>query len=226
MDKITEIIILAISVAIVAVAITYVFNLQSTGKDALNQGNEQIVEGIAAMTSGQWDMYDGSTQSGETVIRVINSTFSDVNIEVLVCTKDGANLVYNLSPTIYGVTSKGTGSMTINGKNYTTELFKLNTNVNDPDPLSNIPAEDANGSDFTVDNGAVIARAFTQDFVTNAGWASDPTKSEYTNIMTGSGYNVVAPMSNPGYIAPTAYFTSSVQKDINNQVRRITFVQK
>lgn len=89
MDKVTDIIIMAVVILIVVFVITKAYSILSVGKDASNKAADDLTNSMAKFSTSQYDVYDGTIQSGRSVIDEINYTFSDNTIEILVCTKDG-----------------------------------------------------------------------------------------------------------------------------------------
>ena len=185
----TKLLIIGVSVLVVVIIIGVVVNLTSEGKDSFNTGNDQLVDQAASLSTGKYDIYDNSIQAGDGVIRMINETFGEVNIEVLVCTKDGNNYIYNKP------------------------LTKADGKLIDSDSLDGMPTYDATGKPFSK------ADAGTGKTTASITKASD-------KLMCSTGYDSSADVSTAGYISTTSTYTCTVQKDVNGNVRRLTFVQK
>lgn len=226
MENSTKIIMLAVAIIIVVVIISFTMNIVNIGKDTFNSSNEQLVDNISQMASSQYDVYNNTSQTGEGVIRMINTTFDDVNVEVLVCTKDGYNMVYNKEgQNIYGLKAASNGNAQTAAYGQT---YNLDTDPSAAEALSNIAPKDAKGNDFsdTSTSGAKVQLAPVKGNQIAKSATSPGASGDHEPVATSNGYNVVAPMGTPGYITTASYFTCTVQKDINNQVRRITYVQQ
>lgn len=221
MSNVTKLIMLAIGVLITSVVVSYAISVQQTGKDTMNTGTDQLGESISALSNSKYDVYEGTSQVGKSVVRILNDVYNDPNIEVLVCTKDGYNFVYNTAATpIFGASTSNAGA---NGTaSYDTAsnygALYLVCNPNDNQLLTNLPQYDAKGLPFTGTSGtiAVVQKAPVTGHVIGT---SNP-------VATVNGYNSTVEKTDPGYISMSSYYSCSVQYDINNEPRRITFIQR
>lgn len=228
MSAVEKIIIFAVGLIFVVIFISNASNTMNTGKDAANSGNDSLTQTVSSISASQYDVYNGSTQTGQSVIKLINSTFTTDSVEILVCTKDGCNYVYNKANTpIFGAITQFSntgGNASTSGQTdpydtaSNTQKCYLVTNTENNQFLSNIAQYDAKGRAFDCISGNQGAVATVQKVPVT-------TNSSKTTC-TASGYNSAAPMTASGFISTSAYFTGSVQKDINGDVRRVTFVQK
>ena len=196
----TKLIYVAVAVIVLVVVVVAVFRIQNTGKETFNSSSDQLTDQLTSQTTGRFDIYNNSKQSGDAVIRIINETFNNNNIEVVVCTKDGSDFVYNKQAFDSGKvitksdTAKGEAAVT----------------------LSNLPTEDAKGKKFSAadgNSGGIVTLAVAP-------------KSGDDQLMCSTGYYASAKMTAPGYITGTSTYICTVQKDDNGEVRRLTFVQK
>lgn len=230
MDKVTDIIIMAVVILIVVFVITKAYSILSVGKDASNKAADDLTNSMAKFSTSQYDVYDGTIQSGRSVIDEINYTFSDNTIEILVCTKDGVNYVYNKANTpIFGALKSfsttggedsGSGSLDSYDDATNTSACYLVTNPNNNQFLSGIPQSDAVGKAFScIDAARQTSTATVQK-------ATIYSATNITGVCTSSGYNASLGISSKGFISTSATFKGSVQRDVNGDVRRITFVQQ
>lgn len=165
------------------------FYLLNKGQDTFSSSNAELTNTLSSVSSGQYDAYDGTSDSGEGVRRMINDLFTNEDIEVLVCCKDGSDYVYNA----------------VNVGKSTATVLSLNS-------LTGMPTYDAAGKAFSTEDASGSGVA------TIAGAPSA--------LMCSTGYDDGASVNTTGYISETAIFVCSVQKDINGNVRRLTYVQK
>lgn len=189
----TKLVLIAVGVIAVVIIVAAIFAIVNTGKETFNSNNDQLVDQLAGASTGKYDILDGAKQSGDGVIRVIDQTFAEREIEVLVCEKDGTNFVYN---------KRNLGAT---GNAYAVPLEELK---------SGVPTTDACGNQFivsTASDGKITTKVIIQ--------------GAPAVLMCNNGYDSTAPVSTPGYIATTSSYTGSVQKDVNGNVRRITFIQ-
>lgn len=91
----TKILLIAAAVLVAVIIVSATFKLSSQGEDAFASGDAELVDTISDMSTGKYDIYDKSSETGEGVIGMITKVFNDETIEVLVCCKDGSNFVYN-----------------------------------------------------------------------------------------------------------------------------------
>lgn len=177
------------AVLVTVLLIGVIVTVASEGKDTFSTGNDQLVDQTSSLSTGKYDINNNSVQAGGSVIQMINSTFREENLEVLVCTKDGNNYVYN------------------------SVLLDAKGKIISTDSLTGMPTYDATGKPFNK------ADAGTGKSVAAITKASD-------KLMCSTGYDSSADVSTAGYIASTSIFNCTVQKDVNGNVRRLTYVQK
>lgn len=233
MSNALKIVLGAVGVIVAVILITYIMNLVNTGKDTFNKGTDGLASSLSQLDSSQYAAYDGGVSTGTLIKQLINQTFSDGNIEILVCTADGYNLVYNTNGyAIFGAATTATNASS-DGSSLTYDdatgcsarylVFAQNATQ----LLSNLPQYDAKGKPFEAQTGqnttAVVHKAPSSVAEATSLFGSG---DGYTYLELATGYNSAAKMLNPGYISDSAHFNSSIQKDINGDVRRITFVQR
>ena len=101
------------------------------------------------------------------------------------------------------------------GSNYvynSVNVGKATATVLSLSSLTGMPTYDASGKAFAVEDATEGSAAVI---------AGAPS-----TLMCSTGYDVSADVNTTGYISRTATFVCSVQKDINGNVRRLTYVQK
>lgn len=196
----TKIVMIAVSVLVLAVIVGAIVTVMKQGQNAFKSGESTLTDQLSDLNTSKYDVYDGLPMDGSSVVDLINNTFDDPEIECVVCTKDGSNLVYNctLVPDENGNVS---GYVISNGVDGT-------AGTDDDEKLSNVPTYDA------------LHKAFAE-----AGGDANPL-TPATDLMVVTGYDVTTSVSKPGYISTTANFDVTVQKNVNGTVRRITFVQQ
>lgn len=186
---------MGVGLLITVIVITAAISITNKGKSIFNQGNDGLTSAVANLSSTQYDLYDGSRLLGSEVISLINTTVRDKNIEILVCTKDGKNYVYN------------TNGITIFGATNGVLVFDESSN----NFLTGLVVTDATGKSFQSGDAKV---------------STAPYGTDTSSLITSSGYNTSVDMLTSGYISSSSFFSSSIQKDVNGSVRRITCVQQ
>lgn len=186
----------------------------------IKKGTSQL--GIIAGDLDDTDkqIYDGMSLLGNDVISAISKYWEDDTCEIVVCTKDGANVAYNY------------------GSNITTPFNEDLTGVPTTDavglPFSGKAAEDcsAAGADQPASAVAAEGKAANHAKICNALTTISGTvtnsegATENVYLATSTGYNGTVSMGSNGYISGNSQFIGSIQKDGNGNIRRITFVQK
>lgn len=215
MSNATKLILGALALIITAILVSYTMKVANTGKDLFDRGQAQLSDSLESLPSSQYATLDGSVQTGSEVIRVINSTIHDDSIEVLVCTADGQNFVYNRAgKAIYGTTDA-------DGDNYSSEFVTvLDTTAGNY--LSGQAQYDAQGKAFA--GGGTGTQAKIRRATRSGHVLSGESDNSFTCI--DSGYNSSVPMDSLGYIAANASFDCTMQADLNGETRRLTFVQR
>lgn len=190
MSRGNKIIEIAAGVLILVILLGIGFGITKKGQDTYSSANAEMTNSLSAMTTSQYDSYNGTSETGEGVRRTISELFDNEDIEVLVSCKDGSNYVYNA-----------------------VNLGKSTATVIALDALTGMPTYDAAGNAFAKADVTTSSKAAT---ISGAPAA----------LMCSTGYNTNASVNATGYISATATFECSVQKDINGNVRRLTYVQK
>lgn len=135
-----KIILLAVALIICAGIVAAVMVVYNMGQNALKSGQQTLTDQLAELSASKYDTYDGMSLDGNSVVQLINSTFDDTEIEAVVCTKDGNNLVYNT--TLFDTT----GYIISSGADGT-------AGTDDDEALSNKPTYDALHKTFAEDGG-------------------------------------------------------------------------
>lgn len=201
-----KIIYVAVPIIVLVIVVAAVMTVARTGKTTFSDANSDLTSSLGSMSTGAYDLYDGAEVNGGTVIDVINETWKDQNVEVLVSTKDPAtpgtavNIVYNRDGA--GTTPTGDASWRQGAEPVDSEL-------------QNTPATLAGGLAM---GNATINVCKKYGATTAEG---DTLGTAYSN-----GYYKNPNASTPGFISQSTLFVGSVQTDTNGDVRRITFVQK
>ncbi len=190
MNRSLKILEIAGAVLILVIFLGLAFGLVKKGQDTYAPANAELTSSLSSMKTSQYDSYNGTSETGEGVQRVINELFSNEDIEVLVCCKDGSNYVYN----------------SINVGKSTATVISLKS-------LSGMPTYDATGLPFNSTDST-------------DGKGSAKISGAPATLMCSTGYDTSASVNTTGYIASTATYLCSVQKDINGNVRRLTYIQK
>lgn len=190
MSRGNKIIEIAAGVLILVILLGIGFGITKKGQDTYSSANAEMTNSLSAMTTSQYDSYDGTSETGEGVRRTISELFDNEDIEVLVSCKDGSNYVYNA----------------INLGKSTATVIAL-------DALTGMPTYDAAGNAFAKADVAASGKAAT-------------ISGAPATLMCSTGYNTSASVNTIGYVSATATFECSVQKDVNGNVRRLTYIQK
>lgn len=93
---------IAAAILITVVILSVGFTILSIGRSTWDSGNKELSQTLDDMTVSKFDIYDGATVLGSQVIDVINDTYADKNIEVVVKTNDGKITWYNTADVIFG----------------------------------------------------------------------------------------------------------------------------
>lgn len=232
MSRVIKIVEFAVVVILFVILVNQAMTYYGIGKDANKKGSEGLASALEQLDSSTFDTYDGMTVNGNIVRQLINQTFSNANVEVLVCTSDGNNLVYNLenSP-IFGAATQAT-SASDSGASLSYDSPNTNNKVylvfaqDATQILSNLPQYDARGLPFEKQAGATTTTAQVCKAPATTSEAETILGTGTTPLELQTGYNSAAKMSNPGYISDSAFYSCSVQKDVNGDARRITFIQR
>ena len=191
-----KIIYVAVPIIVLVIVVAAVMTVARTGKTTFSDANSDLTSSLGSMSTGAYDLYDGAEVNGGTVIDVINETWKEQNVEVLVSTKSptssgtAVNIVYNrdaagATPAPDGTWANGAAAVTVE--------------------LQNKPATLASNTKM---EGATITPCVKNE-------------TAYCN-----GYYKNSNASIEGFISQSTIFEGSVQTDTNGDVRRITFVQK
>lgn len=204
------------------------------GSSLINNGLGQANNLTKEFSDVDKQKYEKLTLTGDSVISAITTYWEDPTCEIVVCTLDGINAVYNMKST------DGSYSVPFT------------------DDIGGMPAADAKGrvfpTDATISSLADFTKATPKDstkfpgdvydasvvgahvvsgnpspnavIVDAAKIIQNPGTDAEKVLATDKGYNALVSVGSGGYISNTSTFVGSVQKDANGVIRRITFVQK
>lgn len=147
------------------------FATYNNSNDTYKQSTQQISNLNSEFTDADKSIYDGVTETGSAVIRVISKFWEDDTVEVLVCTVDGKDLIYSKRAYDMAVGNAASGS-------YVT-----------PTLVSGLPATDCNGKSFDsessdkVDLKIAVSTAYSGGYnksltAATAGYISDTASFE------------------------------------------------
>lgn len=197
-------------ILIVVAIIGTVFMIYKLGMFYVSKGTSQISSTLSGFDDSSKQVYDGMSVSGNEVISVINNYWKDEDMQIMVCTKDGADYVYTTMD----------------------ETLRW-LDPDDDDALVGYPVQDANGYYFnTPETGGsgtkakicVVSDKPTETDYT-AGSQTGNRSGDYKKLRTKAGYNDSVAPGTLGYISKSGNYTGSVQKDSTGAVKQITFVQ-
>lgn len=224
---------LLIAVMIVGI----LFSIYKVGVGFSNKGLSQAANLSKSFDDVEKQKYAGMTLTGDSVVQVIQDFWEDTTCEVVVCTLDGVNAVYNKESTdgTYKVPCDDvlTGMPTTDSRG---RAFPADISVKDTSKLTATAFvnEDAkattNGVTYNVTD--VAAYNITDGNPSGPAVIVDAAQlvqnPDSTHVVLGAknGYNNATTLGSGGYISASSSFEGSVQKDANGKIRRITFVQK
>lgn len=176
--------------------ISAVFLLYTISMRWITKGTSQIGTTMSGLDDTNKSIYDNMTISGKEVISVINTYYNDQDMQIMVCTKDGTNIIYTTAP----------------------QRLQHTDPTDTNDPWTGYPTADCRGNFFlppetggSASNMAVIKLCS----------ADANTKK----LITQAGYNSTVDPSVPGYILESGKFMGSIQKNSNGTVKQITFLE-
>lgn len=240
MIDVGQIIIAAVGLLLAVLFVSALVMAANQGLGLFNKGLSQSTKLVADFDDIDKQKYDGMTVMGDQVVEVIKNFWDDPTCEVLVCTLDGVNAVYNVESSdgtyTVPISEVLTGMPTADSKG---RVFPTDATIYDiasvgvsassytnPDTqstaLGGVTYDVATFAQHNITNGAVSGQARIAD-------AAALVQSPGTNnlvLATLSGYNTLCTVGSGGYISTSAPFVGSVQKDANGVIRRITFVQQ
>lgn len=173
---------------------------------------------------------------GDSVIEVIADYWEDPTCEVVVCTLDGVNAVYNKESADgtyqvpFNEQLSGVPTADCKGRTFTSDPTGwalpssiASSQVNQADGTTRMAYDVSAVSAVNVDASSGKATG-TAPLVDAAQLVQNPGGSNVI-LATENGYNGLVTVGSGGYISNSASFTGSVQKDANGAIRRITFIQ-
>lgn len=178
--------------------------------------------------------YDKMTLTGDGVVSAIATFWEDPTCEVVVCTLDGVNAVYNMesSDGSYAVPFNEVlgGMPTSDSRN---RAFPQDISINDLKGITKSSYKNADVGNCDTYDVSVIGehnisggKANGNAIIVDAAKLVQGPGSINRCLATPTGYNSLLQVGSGGYISSSATFKGSIQKDSNGIVRRITFVQQ
>ena len=226
------------AVLIIAVMIvSIIFAIYKAGAGFSNKGLSQAANLAKNFDDVEKQKYAGMTLTGDSVIQVIQDFWEDTTCEVVVCTLDGVNAVYNKESTdgTYKVpfdeVLTGMPITDSKGRSFPTDISIKNTSKLAATSFVNEDAK-ATTKGVTYNVTDVANYNITDGHSTGPAIIVDAAQlvqnPDGTHVVLGakSGYNNAATLGSGGYISTSSSFEGSIQKDANGKIRRITFVQK
>lgn len=97
-----KLLMMGVTLIVIAVVITAIVALVNVGKGLLNKGTDMLNDGTQAMMDFDLTQYEDTNITGGQLITLIKKYWQPDNVvSVTVCTKDGANLMYDYSGTVF-----------------------------------------------------------------------------------------------------------------------------
>lgn len=208
--------------------VTVMFTIYKVGTNMTNKGLSQAADVTANANDIDKQKYEGMTITGDQVMQVISDYWEEPTCEIVVCTLDGVNAVYNKESTdgTYAVPFQealtGMPSADCKGRAFANDL----TISQLPTSVAASSYQNDNLGDKKTYNVADIANISGNAIIVDAARLVQNPGGTNTILATPNGYNTGASMGSGGYISTTSNFLGSIQKDANGTIRRITFVQK
>lgn len=208
--------------------VSIMFTIYKVGTNMTNKGLSQAADVTANANDIDKQKYEGMTITGDQVMQVISDYWEEPTCEIVVCTLDGVNAVYNKESTdgTYAVPFQealtGMPSADCKGRAFANDL----TISQLPTSVAASSYQNDNLSDKKTYNVADVANISENAIIVDAARLVQNPGGTNTILATPNGYNTGASMGSGGYISTTSNFLGSIQKDANGTIRRITFVQK
>lgn len=209
------------------------FSIYRVATTMINKGLSQATQLTSDFDDIDKQKYNGMSLMGGDVISAVNRYWEDTTCEIVVCTLDGVNAVYNIPSAdgTYTVPFKETlsGMPTADTKKrpFTADYQNFSSLLGSP------TINDATGS-MTL-YSSVAAASYGLDASGNVQSGKNAllvdaaklsAKGDDQTLAGKKGYNALVSIGSAGFISETSVFEGSVQKDLNGSIRRITFVQK
>lgn len=223
MENIFKIIMIAVGTIITVGVISYAISIKNSGDQLASKGMNQLNSQLSGLSDADKTIYDGTTLSGTDVIQTIQKYNEDPNVQIIVSTKgatEACNVIYDSQLVQIATDPAG-------GKDKAFDTYVYGQTV------SGWPVADANGNtiatvDATTNKTVLFGGKLSLPLVSTVnGYATGVTDADTTKIFKDkSGYDSTKTSVDPGYISTSASFNSSIQKNQNNEIKFITFVQK
>ena len=224
----------AVGLLIIVLISGSMFAIYKQGGGMTNKGLSEAAKLSAKFNDVDKQKYDGMTLTGDAVLQVISDYWDDSTCEVVVCTLDGINAVYNKESTdgTYTVPfSEAIGGMptaACKGR-----VFPADTSINTvPETITATAIGEGDKSVNAYDVAQIAALNVTNGvangpavIVDAAKLVQNPTGTK-TLLATENGYNSLATVGSGGYVSTTSNFIGRIQKDTNGTIRLITFIQQ
>lgn len=216
---------------ITVLIVSIMFSIYKSGANMTNKGLSQAADLTANANDIDKQKYEGMTITGDQVMQVISDYWEDSTCEIVVCTLDGVNAVYNKESTDgtytvpFNEALTGMPSADCKGRAFANDATV--SKIPDTELNSTTVENDNLGDDKKTYDVAKAAKLTGNAIIIDAArLVQNPTGTTHTILATPNGYNTGATMGSGGYISTTSNFLGSIQKDANGTIRRITFVQK
>lgn len=225
---------IGVAVVIVVMIAGAMLAIYKQGNGFINKGLSQATDLSSKFNDIDKQKYDGMSCMGDSVVDVIRDYWDDPTCEIVVCTLDGVNAVYNKESTDgtyqvpFNEALSGMPTADCKGRAFPTDT-SINTiptgitqsTYQNPDTATGVTYDVSQISQANIDASGNPGAACIVDA---AQLVQNPTGAASV-LATKTGYNATSAVGSGGYISNTATFVGSVQKDINGAIRRITFVQ-
>lgn len=233
---------IGVAVVIVVMIAGAMLAIYKQGNGFINKGLSQATDLSSKFNDIDKQKYDGMSCMGDSVVDVIRDYWEDPTCEIVVCTLDGVNAVYNKESTDgtyqvpFNEVLTGMPTADCKGRIFPTDItinnvptgMELSTDQNpntekgtEKGTETDVPYDVSKISQANIDDKGTPGAAFIVD----AAKVVQNSKVAASVLATKTGYNATLAVGSGGYISNTATFVGSVQKDINGAIRRITFVQ-
>lgn len=231
MSNVLKLLTLAVGVIITVAVISYVMTINNTSTQLMNTGLNQLNAQLSGLNDSDKAIYDGTTLSGSDVIQAIQKYNQDPNIYVIVSTKLNKTTACNV------VYDEELVTRVVGGEAIADVIDAYVTQQS----VSGWPKYDAAKHEITsFDESGQMVINWTGAEVAAGNPGIQlvlPTKSKINGYVEGgeaatiyyiepNGYDGTKISTDSGYISSKATFTASIQKNQNNEVKFITFVQR
>lgn len=200
MDRGLKLLELAVGVLLLAIVIGVGITYATKGIAQNNKGGKMIDQQLSSLSSADKTVYDGGSFDGTGVQSTIAKYATEADFVVIVSTKSNGNFMYSGDFANDGSTAE-VATAKANAEAAAASLWEY----------SGFPKADAAGVAIPTTQGT--AQGTT-------------TTTKFNGLQWSASYDGTLGSGDQGYISSNASFVSSIQKDQNNDVKCITFVQQ